>query len=113
MLKDLVRKFREKFIRLKVMVNRTKSYVALAQTVMLIFLVLDALDIKEYTVPAVIIGSLLIIIFGYIEIKYFGGFQEEKNYKASINPYFMRIERKLDELLEEKERNKQPYGGKE
>ena len=62
------------FIQLKVYLNRTRGYIGIINTAMILFLFLSSLEnynidiwIKDWIIPIFVLGILGMFLFGYIE----------------------------------------------
>jgi len=95
---------RDFFIRLKVYISRTGSYISLINTVMILFLFLSNLEkyeidieIKEWIIPLFMIGVLGMLVFGYLEDK-LGFYSQEKKTTESRSPYLKDIINRLDRI---------------
>ena len=88
----------------KIWVQRTMSWIAIANSGMILFLVLSRLQdygiqiyITAWFIP-IYFGVILIMIFlGYLEDKA-GMFREESRASASRNPYFKEIIDRLERI---------------
>jgi hypothetical protein len=97
-------RFRKFLIYSKLWVQRTMSWIAIANSGMILFLVLSTLQdygikihITAWFIPIYLGIILLMIFFGYIEDKA-GMFREETRASASRNPYFIEIIERLDKI---------------
>jgi hypothetical protein len=92
------------FIRIKVYMKRTTSYLSMINTAMILFLFLSNLekygidiDIGQLIIPLFILGVALTILFGYIEDR-LGFYKEEQRTTQSRSPYFNEIVERLDKI---------------
>lgn len=104
-----MRKFRDFIINLKVYMARTASYIGLLNTAMILFLFLSNLEkygidieIKDSLLPLFIVGLFLMLLFGYLEYKFF--YEQEQRKTSGNNPYILEIVERLDRI--EKKLNK-------
>ena len=88
----------------KVWVQRSMSYIAIANSAMILFLLLSrledygiALDIAKWFFPILIGGIILMIFFGYMDDK-LGFHREEHRAVAQKNPYFVEIIDRLEKI---------------
>ena len=96
--------FRKFLVYSKLWVQRTMSWVAIANSGMILFLVLSKLQdygmqiyITAWFIP-IYLGVILIMIFlGYLEDKV-GMYREESRASASRNPYFKEIIERLEKI---------------
>ena len=96
--------FRKFLIYSKLWVQRTMSWVAIAKSGMILFLVLSRLQdygikiyITAWFIPIYFGVIVLMIFLGYIEDKA-GLYREESRASASRNPYFKDIIDRLDKI---------------
>ncbi len=108
-MKETLKFIRDKAMRIKFYMHRTSSYLALANTGMILFLFLSKLkelgfisfDIDRYFIPLIIIGFCLLMLIGWLEVRLRGN-QEEAKVQFSLNPYMMEMRSKINDLWEEK-----------
>lgn len=96
--------FRKFAIYAKLWIQRAMSWVAIANSGMILFLVLSKLQdygvhiyITLWFIPIYIVVILLLILLGYLED--IAGFHREEQKQTSLrNPYLVEISRKLDRI---------------
>jgi|SRR3989338_3260585 len=91
--RDKLAKF---IIEIKILVARGTGYLSILNTALLIFLVVDRSS--KWAIPAAI-GTLFLFTFiGYVEIHWLRGAEREATRSFELNPLFMEMKRKVDEL---------------
>ena len=97
-------KARKGFTTSKVWVQRSMSYIAIANSAMILFLLLSRLEdygievnIAKWFFPILIIGILLMVLIGYIDDK-LGFYREEHREVSRRNPYLVEIIERLDKI---------------
>ena len=97
-------KLRNFFIRLKVYMSRTSSYLSLINTAMILFLFLSNLEkynydieIKDMIVPLFILGLFMMLLFGYLEDK-LGFYRQEQRTTQSRSPYMREMLDRLENI---------------
>lgn len=106
MLKEILRGFRKKWVRVKLYVNRTSNYIQLLNAGMILFLFLSKLkevgiihlQIERYFYIIVIIGIIFMIIIGWMEVKLFKGYSEEMRFAFELDPFHVEMRDKLNEI---------------
>ena len=100
----MLEKIRSKVVHSKIFIQRAMTWVSIINAGMLLFLVLSQLEryginiqIKTWFIPLFICTLLLMVIFGYLEYK-LGFYQAETEAVTRRNPYFKRIEERLDRI---------------
>jgi len=102
----LLKKFRDWLIMLKIYFGRSQSYLSIANTSMILIVLLTTLkdkgyvnfDITAYFIPLVALGMVLLILLGYFELKFFRGLNKEQEYYAQMNPFMVEIKDKIDSI---------------
>jgi hypothetical protein len=96
-----IRKF---IVYSKLWIQRTMSWIAIANSGMILFLVLSQLQdygikiyITAWFIPIYFGVIILMLFFGYLEDKA-GVFREESKASATRNPYFKEILEKLNKI---------------
>ena len=104
--------FRRFLIYSKLWVQRTMSWIAIANSGMILFLVLSRLQeygikiyITAWFIPIYFGVILLMIFLGYLEDKA-GMYREESRASASRNPYFKEIIDRLERIEKDIEKIK-------
>lgn len=97
-------KLRNLFIRIKVYLARSASYISMVNTAMILFLFLSNLEkygidlwIGHLIFPLILLGIILMIGFGYIEDK-LGFYTQEQKTTQSRSPYLNEILHRLDTI---------------
>ncbi len=97
-------KLRNFFIRIKVYIARTGSYISLVNTALILFLFLSNLEkygidvrIEKWILPLSILGVFSMVLFGFFEER-LGFFGEEQKVSYSRNPYMQEIIERLDRI---------------
>ena len=95
---------RDFFIRLKIYMARTSSYISLVNTAMILFLFLSNLEkydvdiyIKDWIVPIFGFGLIGMFFFGYLEDK-LGFYKQEQRTTQSRSPYLTDIVNRLERI---------------
>lgn len=106
--------FKDIIMKLKLYFDRGRAYLSILSFIGTVFMVVSQLsilginiDIKGYSVVLIIGGFLGIMFFGFLEVKYLF-FSKEQEIKATKNPVWTKLFKRLDELekkIEEKENN--------
>jgi len=92
---------RNKFIKLKVYMSRTTTYIALINSGMILFLVLDRLGIEVKNFLFIfVIGVFGLIFLGWIEIELLKGRQQEFIEMFDYNPRLTRMNKRINEICE-------------
>ena len=107
----LFKKVRYTFIRAKVYIQRSMSYVSIVNSGMILFLFLTTLQDKGFEIDLskygiwIIIGTIIILIsLGFFE-DLFGFYTAEKRFGSSRDPYIntlIEIKKDIKELKEKK-----------
>lgn len=93
----------------KLYLDRSKNYLTIFNTSMLLFLFLEGLyssrkfilfNPSDYFIWILSGGLVLFIFFGWIEVKYFKAFQAESDLRFKLNPFMIDLKSKVDKLLE-------------
>lgn len=110
-MKKIFIKLRDFLIQIKVYMGRTSSYISMVNTAMILFLFLSNLekynidiDIRNWIIPIFIVGVSGMLLFGYLEYKFFYG-QEQKT-TQSKSPYFKEMLNRLDRIEKKVEKQK-------
>lgn len=97
-------RMRKGFTTSKVWIQRSMSYIAIANSAMILFLLLSRLedygielDIARWFFPILIIGILLMVLIGYIDDR-LGFYREEHKAVSGRNPYLVEIIERLDKI---------------
>ena len=88
----------------KMFMSRTTTYLALINSGMILFLVLSKsedygidIEIEKYFIPIIILGLILLSLFGWLEDKL--GFHElEKKHVEDRNPYLREILERIKKI---------------
>lgn len=88
---------------IKIYFGRSQSYLSIANTSMILIVLLTTLkdkgyvhfDITAYFIPLVILGTAILILLGYLELRFFKGLNKEQEYYAQMNPFMVEIKDKL------------------
>lgn len=99
--------FRNLAVYFKIWIQRAMSWVTIANSGMILFLVLSKLQeygvsiyITMWFIPLYIVVIILLMFLGYLEDKA-GFFREEQRLSSLRNPYLVEISRKLDRIEKE------------
>ena len=103
---------RKKLIYLKVYMNRSVGYLTLANSGMILFLLLSklkengtiGLEVDKFFIQILLLGILLLIFLGWLEINKFKGIQTESLINKSLSPPWLEVNEKLDK--NERQNNK-------
>jgi len=113
-----IRKFlsnaRAKFIEFRIYYSRSIGYVSLINSGMILFLTLAKLkevgiikwDITDSFLLVYVVGFIGLLLFGWLEIKVFKGFQKESDRNFALTPSFVEMKEKLNYLYD-KEKKKE------
>lgn len=103
-MKSIFSRLRSKIVHSKIFIHRAMTWISIINAGMLLFLVLSQLEqygfdirIGVWFVPIFIFTLLLMVVFGYLEYK-LGFYQAETEVKTRRNPYFQKIEERLDRI---------------
>lgn len=90
---------RKLIINLKIWLSRSSSYISMANSGMILFILLQNLNIslKQWAIPLYLLFMSLLVLVGYIEDR-MGFFRAEIESRNDRNPYMSRILNKLDEI---------------
>lgn len=88
--------------------NRAITYLALVNSAMILFLTLSKLkevglinfEIDKYFIPIYVLGGLILIIFGWFDVKFFKGLQGEARKMFDLNPRFNEMNNRLSRIEE-------------
>lgn len=92
---------RNRLMYLKFCMSRTIGYVSIINSGMLLYLVLsERVDwgLEEFFIPIFALGFFSIALLGWIEIKYFKGYDEETRIAFIRNPLMMDVRNKVYEI---------------
>jgi len=99
--------FRNLAVYFKIWIQRAMSWVTIANSGMILFLVLSKLQeygvsiyITLWFIPLYIVVIFLLMFLGYLEDKA-GFFREEQRLSSLKNPYLVEISNKLDRIEKE------------
>jgi hypothetical protein len=103
---SLLAYFRTKVMLFKQYIGRTTTYLSVINAGMILFLFLSRLkdagvifwDLDRYTLWIFTLGIILLLIVGWIEIKYLRGVHEENTISFSFTPPFVEMKEKIDEM---------------
>ena len=106
MIKQILLKVRDKFLKVKVYIGRSNSYVVLLNSGMILFLFLSRLkemkiinlDLSNSFIATVIITFIVLIIFGWLEVEKFSAFKREATVHFDNTPPFVEMKSKVDYL---------------
>ena len=112
-MKDILKRVRYKFVRLKMYAHRSMSYLAVINAAMLLFLTLSKLEDKfdeninvaAWFFPLTIGGVMLLVFFGWLD-DHFGFFNEETRAIQKRNPDLQRILRIVEGIRDDKKTDK-------
>ncbi len=100
----MLKKIRSKIVHSKIFIQRAMTWISIINAGMLLFLVLSQLEeygfnvkMKTWFIPIFICTLLLMVVFGYLEYK-LGFYQMEREVSTTRNPYFQRIEDRLERI---------------
>jgi len=102
--KQKLRYFRDKLIRLKIIMSRMSAYVGIVNSGMLLMIVLTLLkdkgyitfDLGSYGAFIWLGGMSILFCFGYFEIYFLKGFQTEMSRNRDLDPRWLQLERNID-----------------
>jgi hypothetical protein len=104
-------KIRSKLIHSKIFAQRTLGYVAILNTVILLYLFLSDIkkygiyiDIQKWFIPILLAGAVLLVLVGYFEDK-MGFFEEENKAVTRRTPQMNEIITRLDKIEKRLENN--------
>ncbi len=105
-------KFKERFINSKIYLQRSLSYMALANGGMIFFLFVDKINefgfnisLTQYFIPLVVVGFIIMYLIGWLETK-LGGLEAEFKQSNAHNPYMKDIIDRLIVIEEEIKKRK-------
>ncbi|MFA6088472.1 MAG: hypothetical protein WC755_01285 [Candidatus Woesearchaeota archaeon] len=111
-MESFAKKLRSKIVHSKIFAQRTLGYVAIMNTVILLYLFLSDIkkygiyiDIQKWFIPILLTGAVLLVFIGYLEDKL--GFFEQEN--KAINervPQTQEILKRLDRIEEKLSKKK-------
>ena len=98
-------------LNLKIMINRTSSYIAILNAGMILFITLSTLkdagiiniDLSKYLIPIYLLGFLVLIIVGYIDMFVLRAYKEELELQVKHNPVIMDMKNKIDMIAQKME----------
>jgi hypothetical protein len=104
-------KIRDILIAWKFYIIRSSSYITLLNLGMIMFLSISKLkdygyiqiSIGNYLLPLFVLTLFLLILFGYIDVKFFKGFKAEveiANLNTPLHPKLAELKAKVDYLYE-------------
>ena len=104
----ILSKIRNWIIEIKVMMNRTLSYINLLNSGLIIFLAVSKLkdmgyiniDLTSFLIPLYIISVIMLLSMGYLESKILGGYQRENQRQFDFNPPMVEMKNKIDEIYQ-------------
>lgn len=107
--KNTLLKIRNKFLFFKQCMHRTNTYLTLINAGMILFLFLNTLkekgvinfDLDKYFVPILITGIMFLFLIGWVDIRFFKGIQEESKISFSLQPPFVDMRNKINEIHKE------------
>lgn len=111
---------RDMLIAWKFYMIRSSSYITLLNLGMIMFLAISKLkdygyiqlDIGRYMIPFFFVTVVLLVLFGYIDVKYFKGYRTEvdiANVNTPLHPKLAELKMKVDYLYsKEREKDEQP-----
>jgi len=102
----IIKKIRKKLLFMKQCMSRTTSYLTVINSSMILFLFLSRLkeggfinwEIDKYFLLIIAIGLISLITFGWIDIRFLRGLQEETKISFGLNPYFSDMRNKIHEI---------------
>jgi len=99
-------RFKERFINSKIYLQRSLSYMALANGGMIFFLFVDkinefgfSISLKKYFIPLVCTGFIVMYFIGWLETK-LGGLEAEFKQSNDHNPYMTDMIKRLERIEE-------------
>jgi hypothetical protein len=107
---------RNLLIAWKFYIIRSSSYITLLNLGMIMFLSISklkdygyiSLNLGQYLIPFFFITLFLLILFGYIDVKFFKGFKAEieiANLNTPLHPKLAELKQKVDYLYEKEMKN--------
>lgn len=95
---------RNNFIKAKMYIGRSATYISLVNMGMILFLTLSNLkekgyvhfEISKYIILIYLLTFIILIFFGWLEMKYIKGFQKEVDFMNNYTP----LHPKLEELYQ-------------
>ena len=97
-------KIREILVYLKFYIHRSSSYLAIINSSMILFILLNTLNIdanlEKYFIIILILGLLALILFGALDIHLFKANQIEQVLNFKYNPAMIELREKIDEINE-------------
>ncbi len=109
----MIRKIRDGFIFVKFCISRSISYVSLANSGMLLFLVLSKLkdagwikmDLETLFIPIVILSLGGMFAFGYWEMYKLKAVRKEQELYFELSPPMVEMKKKIDFLYDKENQN--------
>jgi hypothetical protein len=115
-MKKMLITIRDLLIAWKFYIIRSSSYITLLNLGMIMFLSISKLkdygyitiNIGNYLLPTFVITIFLLILFGYIDVKFFKGYRAEvdiANLNTPLHPKLAELKQKVDYLYEKEMKN--------
>ena len=105
--------FKDILMKLKLYFDRGKNYLSILTFVGTVFMVVSQLsiigidiDVSKYSFGIILLGFLGIMLFGFFEVKYLF-FSKEQEIKSMKNPVWTKLFKRLDELENKIDKNKE------
>jgi len=108
---NILRFLRKRLMLFKQYISRTTTYLSVVNAGMILFLFLGKLkeagyiqaDLDKFVIAIFLIGLTILLVLGWLDIKYLKAMQEENTINFYLQPPMVDMKDKIDEMEEDSE----------